>query len=69
MGLEQLAEVLLDQPLPRLTPSEDYVLLDALGDKRRRRLAWARDWQLSGFRRPDGCAFRRFSGHHVPDWA
>jgi len=33
MGMELIAEILLDQPLPRLTPSKDYVLLNALGDE------------------------------------
>ncbi len=32
MGLEQVAKILLDQTLPRLTPPQDDVLLDALFD-------------------------------------
>ena len=39
MGLEQVAEILLDQPLPRLTSPQHDVLLDTLGDDDSRRLS------------------------------
>src|ERR1700690_393178 len=42
MGLKQLAEVQLNQPLARLAPSKDDVLLDALGDDQRRWFACPR---------------------------
>jgi hypothetical protein len=41
MGLELVTEILLDQPFARLTPSQDYVLFDALGDDGRGRFARA----------------------------
>ena len=40
MGAEEVGEILLDQPLARMTPPEHDVLLDAPRDQRgRRRLA------------------------------
>ena len=52
MGLKQIAEILLDQALPRLAPPEHDVLLDALGDDRGGRgLARRRCRDLAGFRR------------------
>ena len=68
MGLKLVAEVLLDQPLPRLTPSEDYVLLNALGDEGGCRLSWPRNRHRTGFRRSDSRAFGWFSDHHFPDF-
>ena len=69
MSLELVAEVLLDQPLPWLTPSEDYVLLNALGDEGGCRLSWPRNRHRTGFWRSDSRPFGWFSDHHVPDLA
>ena len=49
MGLKQFAKVQLDQPLPRLAPSQDDVLLDPLGDNKRRRFAHAQPQPPEGF--------------------
>jgi len=67
MGLEQVAEILLDQALPRLTPPQDYVLLDARCDDDGRRLACRQCRWLTGFGRSGCRLFGWFSGHHFPD--
>jgi hypothetical protein len=51
MGLEQVAKILLDQALPRLTPPEDDVLLDALCDDDCRRFPRERCRYLTESRR------------------
>src|SRR4029077_13599711 len=67
MGLKQVAEILLHQPLPRLTPSQYYVLLDALGDDGRGGFSRARWHRQARFRRSDSRAFGRFSDHSLLD--
>jgi hypothetical protein len=67
MSLKQVTKILLDQALPRLTPPEDYVLLDALGNDERRRFSRRRYRYRTGFRRSSYRLFGRFSGHHFPD--
>jgi hypothetical protein len=68
MGLEQVTEILLDQALPRLTPAQDYVLLDALGDQDGSRFSRSRRRYLTGSWRSDRRAFGWFSDHHFPDF-
>ena len=68
MGVKQIAEILLDQPLPRMTTPEDDVFLDTpRDDERGGRLASRRGRNLARF----GCRYlgllERFSGHVVPD--
>jgi hypothetical protein len=67
MGLEQIAKVLLDQALPRLTSPKYDVLLDALGDDGGCRFSGRRYRQLTGFGRPRDRVFGWFSDHHCPD--
>jgi hypothetical protein len=67
MGLKQVTKILFDQTLLRLTPPEDYVLLNALGNDERRRFSRRRYRYLTGFRRSGCRLFGRFSGHHFPD--
>ena len=66
MGLKQITQILLDQALPRLTPPQDYVLLDALCDDGSGRFARSCYRHLAGFRRSDSRAFGWFSDHHFP---
>jgi hypothetical protein len=49
-----------------LTPPEDYVLLDALGDRDGGRFS-RRCRYLTGFGRAGCREFGWFSGHHFPD--
>ena len=82
MSVEQIAEILLDQPFSRMTPPEHDVFLDASrDDERRGRLAHGRGQYLAPTgrihrERPDRRRFcswypgllERFSGHVFPDW-
>ncbi|HXN88662.1 MAG TPA: hypothetical protein VN890_04830 [Methylocella sp.] len=68
MRLEQVAEILFDQALARLTSPQDYVLLDALCDDDCGWFARSRYRNPTGFRRSDGRAFDWFSDHHLPDF-
>ena len=68
MGFEQVAKILLDETLTRLTPAQDDVLLDALGDGHGRRFALKRHRRRAGFDRSCDRAFAWFSGHDVPDF-
>jgi hypothetical protein len=65
--MEQVTEVLLDQALPRLTPAQYYVLLDALCDNGCGRFSRSRYQYLAGSRRSDGRTLGWFSDHHFPD--
>jgi hypothetical protein len=67
MGLEQVAKILLDQALPRLTSPQDYVLLDALCDDDCCRFARRRCRYLTGLRRSGYRVFGWFSDHKFPD--
>jgi hypothetical protein len=67
MGFEQVAQILLDQALSRLTATSYDILLDALCDhdgcgfsRRRRR-------NLAGFGRLGDRAFGWLSDHYFPD--
>jgi hypothetical protein len=71
--LEQVTQILLDQPFPRLTPPQHDVLLDAPGDDEGRR-RFSRQRLLSGvdparldlarFGSLDSRPFREFCGSH-----
>ena len=66
MGLKQVAEVLLDEALPRLPPPENNVFLDAPANDRGCRGFARRRCDLAGFRRSRLYRFGQSCRHQLP---